>query len=226
MPRPLAVKILFDVRLNPFEESLAPFSSPTSEKNQLPDTIPLVSTEQDNQSCTPMKKVDFSETASTVHRSPSFEGANEAKDIWNFDDSPSDSSPVPRVWSGMRRLMTHRGGRRYIDAEAPCCRDPPDVRPNPFVSAEQDDQSFTPMKAVDFSETASTIHRSSSLLGANEPKDIWNFDDSPTESSPIPETSKEMPTIPSDHSPSDELYDFIPKKATAQTQAPANPNSS
>ncbi|PKK47821.1 hypothetical protein CI102_8634 [Trichoderma harzianum] len=33
-----------------FEESLAPFSSPTSEKNNLPDTIPLLSAEQDNQS--------------------------------------------------------------------------------------------------------------------------------------------------------------------------------
>ncbi|KAK4080900.1 hypothetical protein Trihar35433_2005 [Trichoderma harzianum] len=115
---------------------------------------------------------------------------------------------------------------RYIDAEAPCCRDPPDVRPNPLVSTEQDDQSFTPMKAVDFSETASTIHGSSSLVGANEPKDIWNFDDSPTDSGPIPETSKEMPTVSSDHSPSDELYDFTPKKATSLTQAAAKPKSS
>ncbi|KAF3065719.1 hypothetical protein CFAM422_009683 [Trichoderma lentiforme] len=82
------------------------------------------------------------------------------------------------------------------------------------------------MKAVDFSETASTIHRSSSWVGANEPKDIWNFDDSPTDSSPIPETSKEMPTIPWDHSLPDELYNFTPKKATALTQAAAKPNSS
>lgn len=70
----------------------------------------------------------------------------------------------------------------------------------------------TPMQAVDFSETVSTIHRSSSFVGANEPKDIWNFDDSPTDSSPIPETSKNMPTIPSDHSPHDELDDFTSKK--------------
>ncbi|KKO98357.1 hypothetical protein THAR02_09548 [Trichoderma harzianum] len=84
----------------------------------------------------------------------------------------------------------------------------------------------TPMQAVDFSETVSTIHRSSSFVGAHESNDIWNFDDSPTDSSPIPETSKEMPTIPSDHAPSDELYDFTPKKATALTQAAAKPNRS
>ncbi|KAL6797907.1 hypothetical protein GGI42DRAFT_361896 [Trichoderma sp. SZMC 28013] len=72
-------------------------------------------------------------------------------------------------------------------------------------------------EAVDFSETASTIHRRSSFEGANEHKDIWNFDDSPSDSSPIPETSKEIPTISSDHLPPDELYDFTPKKATAPT---------
>ncbi|KAM6479996.1 hypothetical protein HDV62DRAFT_114055 [Trichoderma sp. SZMC 28011] len=64
-----------------FEESLAPFSSPTSERNNLPDTIPLVSAEQDDPSCTPMKKVDFSETASTIYRSSPFGGANEPKDF-------------------------------------------------------------------------------------------------------------------------------------------------
>ncbi|KAL7954882.1 hypothetical protein V8C34DRAFT_316927 [Trichoderma compactum] len=80
-----------------FEESLAPFSSPTSEKNQLPDTIPLVSAEQDRQSSTPVNAIDFSETASTVHRSSSFVGAYEPKDIWNFDDTPSESSPTTEM---------------------------------------------------------------------------------------------------------------------------------
>ncbi|KAL6818360.1 hypothetical protein GGI42DRAFT_338155 [Trichoderma sp. SZMC 28013] len=118
-----------------FEESLAPFSSPTSEKNQLPDTLPL-------------------------------------------------------------------------------------------VSAEQNDQSCTPMKRVDFSETASTIYRSSSFVGAIEPKDIWNFDDSPSNSSPIPEKAKEIPMVSSDHLPADELYDLTPKKVTVPTPAVAKPNGS
>ncbi|KAK4085106.1 uncharacterized protein Triagg1_96 [Trichoderma aggressivum f. europaeum] len=118
-----------------FEESLAPFSSPTSEKNQLPDTLPL-------------------------------------------------------------------------------------------VSAERDDRSCTPVKAVDFSETASTVHRSSSFVGAYEPKDIWNFEDSPSDSSPIPATSKNMPTVSPDHLPADELYDLTPKKVTVPTPAVAKPDGS
>ncbi|KAL7804038.1 hypothetical protein V8C43DRAFT_2792 [Trichoderma afarasin] len=63
-----------------FEESLALFSSPTSERNNLPDTLPLMSAEQGDPSCTPMKKVDFSETASTIYRSSPFGWANEPKD--------------------------------------------------------------------------------------------------------------------------------------------------
>ncbi|KAL6693993.1 hypothetical protein J3F84DRAFT_395715 [Trichoderma pleuroticola] len=118
-----------------FEESLAPFSSPTSEKNQLPDTLPL-------------------------------------------------------------------------------------------VSAERNDQSYGPMKTVDVSETASTVHRSSSFGVANEPNDIWNFDDNPSDGSPVLEASKEMPTLSSGHLPAEELYDLTPKKATVPTQTDAKPNGS
>ncbi|KKO96404.1 hypothetical protein THAR02_11495, partial [Trichoderma harzianum] len=96
----------------------------------------------------------------------------------------------------------------------------------PLVSAEQDQPSCTPTKKIDFSETASTIYRSSSFVGGNEPKDIWNFDDSPTDSSPVPETSKKKPIISPNHLPPDDLYDLTPKKAAAPAQVVAKPNGS
>ncbi|KAL7911775.1 hypothetical protein GGI35DRAFT_298493 [Trichoderma velutinum] len=89
-----------------FEESLAPFSSPSSERNKLPDTIPLASTEQDDQSYIPMNRVDFSETASTIRRSSPFGGTNETRDIWIFDDSSANSSPGPVIPKDMPVLSS------------------------------------------------------------------------------------------------------------------------
>ncbi|EHK18090.1 uncharacterized protein TRIVIDRAFT_67302 [Trichoderma virens Gv29-8] len=80
-----------------FEESIAPFSSPTSEKNKLPDTMPLVNSKGADQSSTPEKQVDFSETASTARRSSPFGVSSGYKDIWNFDDSPPGRSPSHNI---------------------------------------------------------------------------------------------------------------------------------
>ncbi|KAL7935428.1 hypothetical protein V8C35DRAFT_279158 [Trichoderma chlorosporum] len=76
-----------------FDESIAPFSSPNSEKNKLPDTVPLTCEGKKDQSPVPVDGIDFSETASTIRRSSPFGASHRSKDIWNFDDSPPDSSP-------------------------------------------------------------------------------------------------------------------------------------
>ncbi|QYT02170.1 hypothetical protein H0G86_009176 [Trichoderma simmonsii] len=159
----------------------------------------------------PVKSFAWSDGGSTTNNtrrsSPADLGDLSTDDVWDFEES---LAPFSSPSSEKNQL--------------------PDTIP--LVSAEQDDQERTPMKQVDFSETASTIYRSSSFAGGNEPKDIWNFDDSPSDSSPVPETSKKMPTLSSDHLPADELYDLTPKKAVptpaaaASMPAAAKPNGS
>ncbi|KAL7942537.1 hypothetical protein V8C42DRAFT_354689 [Trichoderma barbatum] len=80
-----------------FEESLAPFSSPSSEKNRLPDTMPLTGTRQVDESLLQAQHVDFSETASTARRSSPFGTSDGFKDIWNFDETPPTSGPSPSI---------------------------------------------------------------------------------------------------------------------------------
>ncbi|KAL6816291.1 hypothetical protein V8C40DRAFT_277248 [Trichoderma camerunense] len=159
----------------------------------------------------PIKSFAWSDGGSTTNNtrrsSPADLGALSNDDVWDFEES---LAPFSSPSSEKNQL--------------------PDTMP--LASAEQDDQSYTPMKRVDFSETASTIHRSSSFVGANEPKDIWNFDDSLSDGSPVPETSKKIPIVSSDHLPPDEIYDLTPKKAVptpagaASTSAAAKPNDS
>ncbi|KAF3076200.1 hypothetical protein CFAM422_001539 [Trichoderma lentiforme] len=142
-----------------------------------------------------------STTNNTRRSSPADLGDLSTDDVWDFEES---LAPFSSPSSEKNQL--------------------PDTIP--LVSAEQDDQERTPMKRVDFSETASTIYRSSSFVGGNEPKDIWNFDDSLSDSSPVSETSKKMPTLSSDHLPADELYEFTPKKAAPPAQVAPKPNGS
>lgn len=152
----------------------------------------------------PVKSFAWSDGGSTTNNtrrsSPADLGELSTDDVWDFEESLAPfSSPTSE--------------KDHL----------PDTMP--LASTEQNDPSCTPTKKVDFSETASTIYRSSSFVGGNEPKDIWNFDDSPTDSSPISETSKKMPTLSSEHLPADELYDLTPKKAVP-TPAAAKPNGS
>ncbi|RFU80467.1 hypothetical protein TARUN_1760 [Trichoderma arundinaceum] len=75
------------------DESLAPFSSPNT-GTQLPDTMPIVRASQTNERApTPGPQVDFSETASTIRRSSPFSMSDAHKSLWDFQDSPSSSSP-------------------------------------------------------------------------------------------------------------------------------------
>lgn len=53
----------------------------------------------------------------------------------------------------------------------------------------------------------------------SEPKNIWNFNDSPSDSSPVMETSKKIPIISLCHLPPNELYHLTLKKS-------AEPNGS
>ncbi|KAM6485928.1 hypothetical protein HDV62DRAFT_262726 [Trichoderma sp. SZMC 28011] len=149
----------------------------------------------------PAKSFAWSDGGSTTNNtrrsSPADLGELSNDDVWDFEES---LAPFSSPTSEKNNL--------------------PDTIP--LASAEQDDPSYTPTKKVDFSETASTIYRSSSFVGGNEPKDIWNFDDSPTDSSPAPETSKQMPTISPNHLPADELYDLTPKKAVPTPAAAAS----
>ncbi|PKK46817.1 hypothetical protein CI102_11007 [Trichoderma harzianum] len=172
-----------------------------------PNSEPIL-VDKDEQLAKPFTWSDAGSTTNNTRRSsPADLGDLSTDDVWDFDES---LAPFSSPTSERNNL--------------------PDTIP--LASAGQDNQSFTPRKTVDFSETASTIYRSSSFVGGNEPKDIWNFDDSPTDSSPILETSKKMPTIPSGHLPADELYDLTPKKAVptpaaaASMPAAAKPNGS
>ncbi|KAJ4854934.1 uncharacterized protein T069G_10492 [Trichoderma breve] len=172
-----------------------------------PNSEPIL-VDKDEQLAKPFTWSDAGSTTNNTRRSsPAEFGDLSTDDVWDFEESLAPfSSPTSE--------------KNHL----------PDTMP--LASAEQNDQSRTPTKKVDFSETASTIYRSSSFVGGNEPKDIWNFDDSPTDSSPIPETSKKMPTISSGHLPADELYDLTPKKsvptpaAAASMPAAAKPNGS
>ncbi|KAL6817282.1 hypothetical protein J3E69DRAFT_358472 [Trichoderma sp. SZMC 28015] len=166
-----------------------------------PNSEPIL-VDKDEQLAKPFTWSDAGSTTNNTRRSsPADVGDLSTDDVWDFEES---LAPFSSPTSEKNRL--------------------PDTMP--LASAEQNDPSCTPTKRVDFSETASTIYRSSSFVGGNELKDIWNFDDSPTDSSPVPETSKKMPIVSPDHLPPDELYELTPKKVAAPTQVAAKPNGS
>ena len=87
------------------EESLPTFSSAKSGKSKLPDTVPIPAdsngeSQDTQQRAETQRRVDFSETASTVHRSsPCGVDMEEAlKHIWEFQDSssmPALSTVIP-----------------------------------------------------------------------------------------------------------------------------------
>ncbi|KAL6872891.1 hypothetical protein J3F83DRAFT_759985 [Trichoderma novae-zelandiae] len=81
-------------------ESLDPFSSPGVADSFLPATIPFHETEG-NGSTTPRRHIDFSETASTAHRSSPFATSDVHRGIWDFGDSPKVDNPSPNTTSGI-----------------------------------------------------------------------------------------------------------------------------
>ncbi|KAL6904159.1 hypothetical protein GGI43DRAFT_381847 [Trichoderma evansii] len=91
--------------------------------------------------------------------------------------------------------------------------------------------SLTPGPQVDFSETASTIRRSSPFLTSDAQRDIWDFSDSlsgneaPTDAKSV---QKEKPYLNSgsQHIAIDDIYDATPRKEVAPVQelATAAPN--
>ncbi|PFH63439.1 hypothetical protein XA68_10030 [Ophiocordyceps unilateralis] len=82
------------------DDSLPPLSTPRSGRDQLPDTVPLVDTqsapEEGGASAVASKKIDFSETASTMRRSSPVGSESMNQDFGCFDHLPSDlDSPLP-----------------------------------------------------------------------------------------------------------------------------------
>ncbi|PNP51390.1 hypothetical protein THARTR1_08040 [Trichoderma harzianum] len=197
-----------DVTPNRPEEK---FQHPTADKDDVsrsmqshadvslddPNSAPIL--DKDEQLAKPFSWSDGSSITSGKRSSPFDPEELSDDDIWDFEESLAPfSSPTSEKNQLPDTLL--------------------------LVSAERNDQSYGPMKTVDVSETASTVHRSSSFGVANEPNDIWNFDDNPSDGSPVLEASKEMPTLSSGHLPAEELYDLTPKKATVPTQTDAKPN--
>ncbi|KAH8123668.1 hypothetical protein FP744_10005804 [Trichoderma asperellum] len=86
--------------------------------------------------------------------------------------------------------------------------------------------SLTPGPQVDFSETASTIRRSSPFLTSDARKDIWDFSDSLSGSDSPPEEIKTgqsektclEPNLGSQKIAIDDIYDATPKKDAAPAQ--------
>ncbi|PNP46870.1 hypothetical protein TGAMA5MH_01823 [Trichoderma gamsii] len=88
--------------------------------------------------------------------------------------------------------------------------------------------SLTPGPHIDFSETASTVRRSSPFLTSDARKDIWDFSDSqsgsdsPSNALEPTDPTEELSLAPnprSQHIAMDDIYDVTPKKATAPAQA-------
>ncbi|KAL7783581.1 hypothetical protein V8C37DRAFT_397066 [Trichoderma ceciliae] len=89
------------------DASLAPFSSPSSAKNKLPDTMPLVRENQaDEWSHTPRPQIDFSETASTIRRSSPFAIKDASKDLWDFSESFSSRGSSPDTLNNKGQTLT------------------------------------------------------------------------------------------------------------------------
>ncbi|KAL7924412.1 hypothetical protein ACQKWADRAFT_331382 [Trichoderma austrokoningii] len=75
---------------NEDEEAVEQLLSQDPKNRNLPDTVPLK-----EPSLTPGPQIDFSETASTVHRSSPFLTSDAKKDIWDFSDSQSSGGSPP-----------------------------------------------------------------------------------------------------------------------------------
>ncbi|KAM0487131.1 hypothetical protein ACHAPX_000400 [Trichoderma viride] len=89
---------------------------------------------------------------------------------------------------------------------------------------------LTPGPHIDFSETASTVRRSSPFLTSDARKDIWDFSDSqsgsdsPSNAAEPADQTEELSLAPnprSQHIAMDDIYDVTPKKDAAPAQAKA-----
>lgn len=145
---------------------------------------------------------DGGSTTVTRHSTPAIPDDFPAEELWDFDDE--DDEAIEQLFS-----------------QDPKNKNLPDTVP-------LQEPSLTPGPQIDFSETASTIRRSSPLLTSDVQKDIWDFSDSQSGSdSPSnaakPADQTEEPSLApnpkSQHIAIDDIYDVTPKKDAALAQA-------
>ncbi|KAM0457381.1 hypothetical protein ACHAO4_003180 [Trichoderma viride] len=125
-----------------------------------------------------------------------------AEEPWDFDDEDDEA---------FAQLLSQDPKNKNLPDTVPL-KEPP----------------LTPGPQVDFSETASTIRRSSPFLTSDARKDIWDFSDSQSGSDspsnavkPVDQT-EELSLAPnprSQHIAMDDIYDVTPKKDVGPAQA-------
>ena len=190
------------------------------------DLINLDSLPQDMVPDSHERSFAWSEAGSATRRSSPVRDEETPQDIWQFGDEES-----------LRTFSSAKSGKSKL----------PDTVPIPAGSNEESQdvqQQAENQRRVDFSETASTVHRSSPCgVDLEETlKHIWEFQDSssmPALSTVIPSESNLEETVPfpahspAAHLPADEIYDATPptslqkhsmsKKDQSDISAPPRP---
>lgn len=148
----------------------------------------------------------WSEAGSTRKRSSPLRTGDASQSPWEFDEKDS-MNPFSSPRSGLERL--------------------PDTMPlprDPTLDAQSQSQR-EPGSRIDFSETASTMRRSSPLLPQGRMTENWEFNDSSPQVGPLgphPTTQEpkmahpDPPTSPPTHLPMDEMYDATPPGSRSQ----------
>lgn len=151
---------------------------------------------------------DAGSTNVTRRSTPALPEDFPTEEFWDFDDEDDEA---------MEKLLSQDPKNKNL----------PDTVP-------LNDPSLTPGPQVDFSETASTIRRSSPFLTSDTQRDIWDFSDSLSGGDSPPEMvktcqSEELHLEPpaSQHLAMDDMYDATPRKeiASAQEKVAAAPNT-
>ncbi|KAM0263558.1 hypothetical protein ACHAQJ_001177 [Trichoderma viride] len=164
-------------------------------------------TQQDNTTGASFAWSDAGSTNVTRRSSPVPTDDLPAEELWDFDDEDDEVDKLFASCDSKNQNL-------------------PDTMP--LVRESQAKQpSLTPAPKVDFSETASSIRRSSPFLTSDARKDLWDFSDTLSSSeSPIniakhnseTEANSPAPSCTSHHLPMDDIYDATPRKTeTPQT---------
>ncbi|KAK7403170.1 hypothetical protein QQX98_011074 [Neonectria punicea] len=166
------------------------------------DLIQLDYSILDNTQTQPVPDINWSEVGSLTRRSSPLRVADVGQEIWEFGEKDSInpfSSPRP----GVGRL--------------------PDTMPLPPIPPFE---TKTQSQGVDFSETASTMRRSSPLAVFDSVSDLWQFQEHSSPQSglagSLPTTREPRaagsnpPASPPVHLPIDEMYDATPPGSQAK----------
>lgn len=148
----------------------------------------------------------WSEAGSTRKRSSPLRTGDASQSLWEFDEKDS-----------MNPFSSPRSGLEKLPDTMPLPRDP-------TLDAQSQSQR-EPGSRIDFSETASTMRRSSPLLPPGRMTENWEFNDSSPQVGslgPPPGTQEpkkahpDLPTSPPTHLPMDEMYDATPPGSRSQ----------